>query len=342
MIQNFYILGMGRSGTTLLQSILDAHTGIVVPPESYFVIHLDKKYKRKTSWNDALIAAFIDDLYTDRPFRLVWRIPRSNVEEAFEVAKPIQNFEQACNAVRSSFKESYKSKTITCFGDKKPIYASFPQRVMKVSPTAKIIHLVRDPRGTGNGQINTFKRSDALAIGYLWKRQNKAISELKNKYPQQYFFLKYEDLVIHTEKTIRSICEFLELDFQPEIMDYRKETTERYDQYTELFKDKHRSLLQPIDIKIAEKWKTKLKPKHRREIEYATYSLAQQFGYSFEKPSNTLALQLKTPISMLKIGLSIAVIKTFFGIPFFIRKAILRLRSRISDYKYWPEQDQKQ
>ena len=51
MIQNFYILAMGRSGTTLLQSILDNHSGIVVPPESYFMIHLDKKYGSIKNWN---------------------------------------------------------------------------------------------------------------------------------------------------------------------------------------------------------------------------------------------------------------------------------------------------
>jgi|GEM_PF-1933419 len=342
MIQNFYILGMGRSGTTLLQSILDAHTSIVVPPESYFVIHLDNKYKNKTVWDDTLIERFIDDLYTDRPFRLVWRIPREDVYEAFEAARPIQNFEQACNAVRSSFKRSYKTKEISCFGDKKPIYAAFPQRVMKVSPTAKIIHMVRDPRGTANGQIATFKRGDALAIGYMWKRYNNAIRNLKTKYPEQYFFLKYEDLISDTEKTMRAICDFLELDFQPELLEYRKQTTKRYDQYTEVFKDKHRSLLKPIDIKIAEKWKTNLNSTHRKQVEYATHELANEFGYEFEKPDTTPALLLKIPLSKFKMNLSITVIKTYFGLPFFIRKSILYVRSRLSDHKYWPEQGQEQ
>jgi len=342
MIQNFYIFGTGRSGTTLLQSILDAHTAIAVPPESYLVLHLDKKYKGVTNWSEAVISKFIDDLYTDRPFRLVWRVPRRNVEEAFELAAPVQNFEHACNVVRSSFQESYRAKSISCFGDKKPLNSLFADRVIAVSPTAKIIHLVRDPRGTGNGQINTFKRRDALLVGHSWANQNRAILALKEKYPQRYFLLKYEDLVIHTEQTIRDTCAFLGLEFQPKMLiDYRTSTTKRFDQYTEQYKDKHLSLLEPIDPKIANKWKTKLLPKHRKRIEIATHIVAAMLGYDFEKPNMNFGMAIWWPISKFRAFLRLSVLRIYFAVPFAVRKFILQIRSKRGDHKYLLKDEKK-
>ncbi len=338
MISNFYILGMGRSGTTLLQSIMDAHGAIVVPPESYFVLHLYKKYHKKKNWDARTLSKFMDDLYTDRPFRLMWRVPRASLEEAFAQAGEINSMGDALNVVRSSFRGSYKQKSIVRFGGKKPIYSMFTKRIMDVNPNAKIIHIMRDPRGTANGQINTFKKKDALAIGYLWTWNNKSVLKLKEKYPDQYFLLKYEDLIENTEDTMRSVCEFLELPYEPSMMDYRSTTTKRFTEYTETYKDKHRSLLKPIDKSIAEKWKKSLLPKHRKHVEYATADLAQQFGYGFEKPKSDLTILLRTPLSKLKIFMGVVAIRTFFSIPFFIRKSILQLRSRLTDHKYWPDQ----
>lgn len=338
MIQNFYILAMGRSGTTLLQSILDNHSGIVVPPESYFMIHLDKKYGSIKNWNKQIISRFINDLYTDRPFRLTWRIPKKDIVEAFELATPVKSFESACNVIRSTYKKSYLKKKLVCIGDKKPLYAAFTDRLMKTSPKAKIIHMVRDPRGVGNGQINTFKKKDALALGYIWNKQNKSILKLREKFPNQYFLLKYEDLIKEPEKTIKLICEFLNVTYNSDVMNYLTNTSTRFDQYTQVFKDRHKSLLQPIKTSISEKWKTDLDSKSKKHIEYITYDLANFFGYHFQKPKTDLKILIKSPFSKLKVLIGMLVLKLFFGMPFVLRKLILQIRSKFSDHKYWPEQ----
>ena len=338
MIQNFYILGMGRSGTTLFQSILDAHSAIVVPPESYFVLHLYSKYFHVKKWDTNIKKKFIEDLYTDRPFRLVWRVPKENLLEAFNEAPTILNLGEALNIVRSSFRDSYKQKEIIRFGGKKPIYSMFTKRIMKVNPNAKIIHIVRDPRGTANGQINTFKKKDALAIGYMWNWNNKTILKLKKKYPNQYFLLRYEDLIENTETTMKAVCHFLEVPYESSLMEYRTTTTKRFTEYTEEYKNKHRSLLKPIDKSIAEKWKKTLQTKHRKEIEYVTSDLAKQFGYHFKKPKSDLWTFLRMPVSKFKMIFGVNIIRMYFSIPFFVRKFILGIRSRLTDHKYWPEQ----
>ncbi len=327
-------MAIGRSGTTLLANILDAHPNIVVPPESFFVLHVERKYKHRTNWDAKTIKNFIDDVYVDRPFRLMWKVPRNVVEESFSQQHPVKNFTEACNRIRASYNASFKKKDIHLFGDKHPIYSNFCERMMRVNPKAKLIHMVRDPRGTGSGQIKTFNRKDALAVGYLWSRYNKNLAALKAKYPNQYYLLKYEELILKPEETIKSVCGFLEIDFKQEMMEYRKSTVERFENYTEAITKKHESLMKPIDTKMIEGWKTKLTKKQIVQLEYSTYAVASQFGYTFEKPKVGLFTKLKMPFSKLKVVTVLGIITLFFNFPFAFRKFVLTFKSMALDHNY--------
>ncbi len=334
MSENFYVMAIGRSGTTLLANILDAHPNIVVPPESFFVLHLERKYKHITNWDKITIKRFIDDVYVDRPFRLMWKVPRAVVEESFSQQPSVKNFNEACNRVRASYSASFKKKDIQLFGDKHPIYSNFCERMMHVNPEAKLIHMARDPRGTGSGQIKTFNRKDALAVGYLWSRYNKNLAALKAKYPNQYYLLKYEDLVLHPEETIQSICRFLNIEFNEQMLDYRKNTVMRFENYTEAITKKHESLMKPIDKKMIEGWKTKLTKKQIEHIEYSTHAIASKLGYNFEKPNVGFFTKLKMPFSKLKVVTVLGIITLFFNFPFAFRKLVLTFKSMALDHNY--------
>lgn len=334
MNRNFYVMAIGRSGTTLLANILDAHPHIVVPPESFFVLHLERKYKHITNWDKKTIKNFIDDVYVDRPFRLMWKVPRNVVEESFLQQPKIESFNEACNRVRASYKASFKEKNIKLFGDKHPIYSNFCRRMMQINPEAKLIHMVRDPRGTGSGQIKTFNRKDALAVGYLWAGYNKNLLELKSLYPKNYYLLKYEDLVLKPEETVRSVCLFLEIEFDEKMMEYRKKTVERFDDYTHAITKKHESLMKPIDPKMVEKWKENLTKKQIEHLEFATHKVATGLGYSFEEPKVDFLTELKFPFSKLKVKLVLGIVTLFFNLPFAFRKLVLTLKSMVLDHNY--------
>lgn len=333
MKNNFYILAMGRSGTTLLQNILDAHPNITIPPEAFFPLHLYHKYKNETIWSNQTIKNFIDDLYTDRPFRIRWNVARKDVENAF-IAYKATSYKEACNVVRSAYKSSFKIKKIDCFGDKNPTYANMTKRIMEIDPSAKILHMVRDPRGSGNGRLTTFKMKDALFVGLSWANSNERILKLKEKYPNQYYLVRYENLIEHTEETIKAICQFLEIPFQPIMLSYREETVKEYNQYSTILREKHESVLKPIDKKIADKWKIQLSKQQLADIELTTYKTAKKLGYHFKKPKLSLSIIFRLPVAKFKALLIYTVVSVYFYLPFPIRKFILTIRSYLWDKKY--------
>ncbi|QAA82134.1 sulfotransferase [Aequorivita sp. H23M31] len=333
-MRNFYVMALGRSGTTLLANILDAHPNIVVPPESFFVLHLERKYGFKTTWDEKTVKNFIDDVYVDRPFRLMWKVPRKVVEASFLQEPVIKNFNEACNRIRVSYNASFTTKNIELIGDKHPIYSNFCERMMRINPEAKLIHMVRDPRGAGSGQINTFKRKDALAVGYLWSRYNKNLLNLKIQYPNNYYLLKYEDLVLHPKETVKSLCRFLEIEFDEKMMEYRKGMVKRFDDYAEAITKKHESLMKPIDVKMIEGWKTKLTAKQIDHIEFATHDVASQLGYHFNKPEVASSAKMKYPFSKLKVKSILGIITLFFNFPFAVRKLVLSVKSIALDRNY--------
>src|SRR3954453_19523164 len=88
-----FIVGCGRSGTTLLRAMLDSHPDMAVPPESYFVGALAPRAGSPPF--DA--AAFIDDVL-GRPRFELWQLDPVAVRAAV-LADPTPDFATAVRRV---------------------------------------------------------------------------------------------------------------------------------------------------------------------------------------------------------------------------------------------------
>ena len=71
-IKIVFIVGIGRSGTTLLQSIMNVNQYVSFPHESRLILYLKQKYLNQKEWTDNLIIEFISDLYRNKKFRMYW------------------------------------------------------------------------------------------------------------------------------------------------------------------------------------------------------------------------------------------------------------------------------
>lgn len=322
---------MGRSGSTLLQEMLNSHPKIIAPPESFFVLLLKTKYEHITYWNLKTKKSFVNDLYTDRSIRLTWKIPKDLVSQTLANASENLTFKDMCNLVRSCYRPA-KEALLYC--DKNPIYSIFLDAVMETDPSAKVIHLIRDPRGVACGQITTFKRKDALALGYMWRIYNQSIERIIRKRDLTYLKVYYEDLINKTEETLRNICTFSGLKYNENMMSYSNSIRTDFENQPDIYRDKHKSIQQPIDIKIAEKWKTLLSDFQIDKIAYGSHQLARRYGYDITVQNTSYIRKIRFLISSLKLQSILLLLKIYFTIPFICRKYILKLRSALYDKNY--------
>ncbi len=325
-------MGMGRSGTTLLSSILNAHPNVVVPPESFFELYLDRKYRNVTNWNEQTINRFINDLYIDRPFRLIWKVDRNLLYDILCQSPQIKHIREAFDRVKMSYGNSFNTKEIQLIGSKHPIYSITSERIETVNPDAKFIHIIRDPRGTGCGQIKSFKKKDAYAVGYQWTQFNINIAELKLRHPDNYFLIKYENLIKNPEESIKSISQFLEIEYAPQIIENHEDRNIRDQPIS--YKRYQRSTEQPLNLNKIDEWKRRLTASQIQKIEYATAEEANKYGYQIEKPILPFKEGVNFLLSKFKVTIGIGVYRLFLNAPFFVQRSIVSLKSFFLDRSF--------
>src|SRR3954449_717520 len=83
-----FFVGAGRSGTTLVRAIFDAHPDMAVPDESNFVSVLGRMRARYDGSDGFARTLFLNDLFEQRRFRR-WRLSKEDVQLAFDIHPPM-------------------------------------------------------------------------------------------------------------------------------------------------------------------------------------------------------------------------------------------------------------
>ena len=128
------VLGVRRSGTTLLRVMLDRNPALAVPDESYFVPQLARRHPGVV---DA--EAFTDDLRR-LPTLVEWGLSPDSVAARL---RPGMTTGQAIAAV---FEAYAAARGKTRWGDKTPLYMQYLPLLEALFPTALYVHLIRDGR----------------------------------------------------------------------------------------------------------------------------------------------------------------------------------------------------
>ena len=128
------ILGVRRSGTTLLRVMLDRHSELAVPDESYFVPQLADRHLRRVDPDE-----FVDDLRRLNTLA-EWDVPLNKVRVRLSAAMPIG---AAIATVYTVYAEEQGKRR---WGDKTPMYMQNLRLLEKLFPDALFVHLIRDGR----------------------------------------------------------------------------------------------------------------------------------------------------------------------------------------------------
>ena len=211
MAHPFFIVGSARSGTTLLRLILNAHPDVAVPPESRFVVEL---YDGN---DDVDTEDFIRRLSAHKRFQ-TWDIPVETVRAEVGQAARVTY----ADAIRATFRAYASANGKTSWGDKTPRYVENLDLLCSILPEARVVHLIRDGRNVALSYADVpFGPKTVGRAAALWARRVMAGRDACPRIGKdRYLEIRYEDLVEDPAGETKDICAFLDLEFDPGMMDY--------------------------------------------------------------------------------------------------------------------------
>jgi len=279
----FFIVGRARSGTTLLRSILDNHSSVIIPPECPFVVNLYSRYHKRKNWTSCTLEKFYNDVIKQPAFDYL-NINKDKLRNDI-LSSPLSIlFDGLCRLVYLNYKPATPKENIKLIGDKNPHYSLFIPRLIKIFPEARFLHIIRDPRANVLSMMDVDFESPMLAsLAWRWKYYNRTIERQKIKHPECFCTIRYEDLVKEPEKYTHGICSYLGIEFTKSMLDFHKNKEEILKTYpADAIGKYHKSLFLPISDARVDTWKQRLKPRQIKAIDAVTGYFASAYGYQME------------------------------------------------------------
>lgn len=235
-----FVVGCPRSGTTLLQEILNRHPDLAIGPETHFFSHFRRHLLRRQYrllyrflWSDNLRRKLDRRLMPRHRVgdQLLARIDERRVLEAFAdfpcfvetgmplsavTSIPVEGLEPAFARVFARWLGAQGVEGgARVIGEKTPIHVMHMHEIQSIFPSARFVHIVRDAHAT----IASLKKMHwashrAEVNARLWKR----CSSPPRDGIRWYFKIAFEDLIQDPRSTMLTVCEFLEIDFVEEML----------------------------------------------------------------------------------------------------------------------------
>lgn len=301
-----FIYGHGKSGTTLLLSLLDGHPELLVfPIEPYFFGRLVRKTKDLTETEKAaLIVDFLKSLHE--------RLRRKGYVEA-ETEIYLQAFKnRLVNPLPLSSMRECVEAIVLSYGDiagllndetqmwveKTPEYEKYAQSAFGFWDDAKAIHMIRDPRDVFNSYRKVFGEHEKYNVNEQWFSM-RWIKSVRLAYRNQelygsdrYLIVRYEDIVRKPKLSMRAITEFLTIDesnalYQPTLGGN-----------SWLGNSAHREKYKGINASSVGRWREDLDSHEVRQLEAYMSPEMQTCGYVTEMP---ISINLRIQGKVLRI-----------------------------------------
>jgi hypothetical protein len=285
-----FVVGATRSGTTLLRLMLDAHPDVGIPSETHFFHKLVKRSER-TRISPELLA---DTIITHKRWG-DFHLDADELRARFNEIEPF-NLSDALRAFYGLYAEKHGK---TRWGDKTPGYLRYMRRIEWVLPEARFIHLIRDGRDVALSVLPmNWGPSSVTEAAELWV-ERVTIAREQGALVDHYMEVKYEDLVTETEPALRRVADFLELPWDPAMLDYHERAEERLkekardlprkksrgDQPAAARMASHAMAKQPPDPKRIGRWRTEMSAEDRGLYESVASDLLVELGYEVGEPA---------------------------------------------------------
>ena len=262
-----FVVGMNRSGTTLLRMMLDAHPQLTIPPETHFVPDLIKATRTDgATAEDALEAMKSAREWGDFGF---------SDEQMLERLRALPKIKPG-PAVRTFYEAYMEQQGKPRWGEKTPTYVQKMKLIQRALPEARFVHVIRDGRDVALSVLDrTVRDLTAADVARRWKRK---ITKAREDSPQleHYIEVRYEDLILDTEPVLRRVCEFIELPWDDAMLDYHERSGERLQEMARALPGDGRAQELSVERRMATHAMTTKPPSADRVARWRTEMSAEQ------------------------------------------------------------------
>ncbi len=259
-----FIVGMPRSGTTLLHGIL-CNTGIFFPiPETHFFSRVayglpQNNLKRK---------------HKIRIQRILKRKSRVSVDDGFidKLNSKKEIFEYVIAMYNPDKKNTFLEKT--------PRHVFCYSEIMACYPDTKFICLIREPKNVASSQLTrtSKEKKSIVRLSLLYNKIATAIIKIRGN--SNVWVVRYEDLTDKPERTLKDVCKFLNIPYDSKLVINVAAPPEIVSEH-EFWKHKN-IRTEIIQKNNPQKWQKFLNEGQANVSNFITKHCASQFGYDFD------------------------------------------------------------
>lgn len=299
---HLFIVGRPRTGSTLLQHVLNRSPHVCLAPETHFfrrARHLRLAERLRTARDAAAIRALVAELYTPDAYsgKGLWNWLRRNVPEA-TFAERLATTDRTLRGLLVLGMQVYAEHRCEraeplLLGEKTPEHLTFVPELLDWFPDARVIHTFRDPRAIFTSELRRrqagrwgLKRRmpwlpDAVGNPLLmpievahtaltWRRAARLDARYRRELDGRYLLVRFEDLIARPEAELQRVCAFLEVPFTRALLEARRTGSSYSD-------ERHSG--EGFDPGAADRWRHHITPAAARFLEGALGTEMARYGY---------------------------------------------------------------
>lgn len=221
-VEPVFVVGFPRSGTTLLQVMLDAHPRLALLTEVHYfseILQIKSTVPSLRAGDD--FAQFLTLVRKCGHFRRL-----INGEELVQaVQERLRERSERTYELfyRCLLEENARLKGVARFGEKTPPNVRYLEELIAIFPRARIIHIVRDPRAAiASIQQMPWYPREVVTSALKWYLDVRAARQFAERHPENLYQVRYEDLVTEPSRELEAMCQFIGEEFDARMLQYHK------------------------------------------------------------------------------------------------------------------------
>ena len=269
-----FIVGMPRSGTTLLTSMLSAHPRIAIAPETHYLCYWMREHRNLKLWSEQEFDSFWQTLSRSQRFSY-FGVDANKTRERI-LAKGTPSHQHIFEGWLEEYANSINKPR---WGEKTPLHHQHLHQLFTWFPDARVIWILRDPRAVAASLIKVPWASAYIHVHA--ERWHKSLLSFERDWQRdsRVMLLQYEKLIQQPEKCLTNLFQFIGEIYTPNMLSARSEANSPLINRQGWAVEHLQSALKPLSNEAIDKWKRELSQHQIEIIDALTFPRAANYGY---------------------------------------------------------------